>query len=310
MKLGSLILLALVASACSPTLALPVASPLNPEPVCSGPGLRTVVQARPDDRAHPVWAERAGASYAVEWPSGFAVRFLPRVQVLDRAGEVVIEEGQDLMVLGDAGYLIACPYDGVIRIMDFVSAQADPAGAGEARAIAFRKEFGLASDLATVRRVAGDPSNSLEFGVPLAPEEVAELLRRQEVASQREPLIAALAKDPRFGGLYVVQAEGGRIHIRVTRSDAALADLVESLLPPGGSYVFEPAEFTMAELTTVRLDIEADFNSLRAEFGVKHLGVDPVANRVEIGIHPYSEKVAADLVDRYGQQVRVVTSEP
>ena len=193
---------------------------------------------------------------------------------------------------------------------DFVSAQADPAGAGEARAIAFRKEFGLASDLATVRRVAGDPSNSLEFGVPLAPEEVAELLRRQEVASQREPLIAALAKDPRFGGLYVVQAEGGRIHIRVTRSDAALADLVESLLPPGGSYVFEPAEFTMAELTTVRLDIEADFNSLRAEFGVKHLGVDPVANRVEIGIHPYSEKVAADLVDRYGQQVRVVTSEP
>jgi hypothetical protein len=46
-------------------------------------------------------------------------------------------------------------------------------------AIRFRTEFGLRGDLAYVAQVARDPAATSDFGVPLLPAEVADLLRRQ-----------------------------------------------------------------------------------------------------------------------------------
>lgn len=298
-------------SACSPSLvALPVASRFDPEPVCGGPALQTIVRGRPNDSGHPIWAERNGQAYAIEWPPGFTARFAPQLEVLDRTGAVLVREGQDLLLVGDAGYEIACPVGSVIRIFEVAGSSEGAPKSDDDRAVSFRQEFGLASDLATVRRIATDPSSSLEYGVPLSPAEVAELVRREAITSQLEPLSAALEKDPRFGGMYVVQSEGGRIHIRATHPDPAFTALVEGLLPTGATFVVEPADYTYADLAALRLNMEADFNSLRTDFGAKHLGVDPKANRVEVGIYPYSDSVAAALVARYGLEVRVVASEP
>jgi hypothetical protein len=81
-------------------------------------------------------------------------------------------------------------------------------------------------------------------------------------------------------------------------------------MPEGATYVFDQGSYSYAELTALRLAIASDFSSLRRDFGVRALGLDPVANRVELAIHPYTDAIAAALVARYGPRVRVVATAP
>lgn len=80
-----------------------------------------------------------------------------------------------------------------------------------AEAIRFRLEFGLRADVGYVRSVAGDPTaSSADFGVPLLPDELRDLLRRvkesRDVAAKVREYGSALPEA--FGGEFIDSQRG------------------------------------------------------------------------------------------------------
>jgi hypothetical protein len=78
-------------------------------------------------------------------------------------------------------------------------------------AVRFRTEFGLRADLTYIADVARDPAATSQYGVPLLPDEVEDLLRRQTAADVAAPLLDAYGErhPSEFAGWFLDQAQGG-----------------------------------------------------------------------------------------------------
>lgn len=92
--------LALLAGSCGGGGASPIATevelpagPVEPGGLCLFYGIEGIVRGA-QDYPGVAWLEVPGRRFDILWPSGFRARFSPRLEILDRAGRVVVREGE------------------------------------------------------------------------------------------------------------------------------------------------------------------------------------------------------------------------
>lgn len=207
-----------------------------------------------------------------------------------------------LLVAVVAGLLSACTID--------ASATSEPApvietpSPNESDAVRFRKEVGLRSDVAWVRSVAANPAaSSVEFAIPMMPEEIAELNARGANADAVVGIVQAYAAEhaDEFGGLYLDQAQGGGAvtSLWTAHLDQHAAAIL-TLVRPGARIAFRPARFTEAELNALQGRISTDWEWMRVvDIAWVGSGVDVIGNRVEIYLSSTRPDAAAIVAAHY-----------
>src|SRR5438132_576211 len=120
----------------------------------------------------------------------------------------------------------------------------------ELEAIRFRTDFSLRSDLAYVRAVAIDPRASTQFGVPLLPEEIAELNARSANADAVRDVVTAEADahPEDYCGRYIDNANFGALTTTWRANLEAHAAAIRAKVGPAARLAFRPCRFTQAEL--------------------------------------------------------------
>ena len=103
------------------------------------------------------------------------------------------------------------------------------------RAIDFREQFGLPTDLAYVQSVAADSrSSASEWGVPLTLAERDDLARRVTVQDNLDGLLGVAATQPTlFGGLRIGQQAGGELEVSLTANSDENQRIFRALVPAG-----------------------------------------------------------------------------
>ncbi len=76
------------------------------------------------------------------------------------------------------------------------------------QAIAFRTQFGLDADPSFAQTVASNPEASSALGIPLLPEEIADLDARDAAVAAIGPLIGLLEADPTYAEFTSIRARG------------------------------------------------------------------------------------------------------
>lgn len=172
--------------------------------------------------------------------------------------------------------------------------------------VRFRSAMGLNSTEPHVRSVADryawDPAVDDNYGVPLLPDEAAEVARRVRIQEGLGPLRALLAVDEStYGGHYIDQQAGGTVVVQLVGSAGPSDDVLRDVLPEGAELRVESVRHSAAELRTLTDAVTADWEMLR------ELGVDVVStafsgrdNLVQIGVaEPTADEIAL-LESRYG----------
>jgi hypothetical protein len=180
----------------------------------------------------------------------------------------------------------------------------------ELEAIRFRTESGLRADLDYVRAVAADPSaSSRDFSVPLLPAEIAELNARAANADAISGAIQAYADlhPSDFGGMYVDQQNGGAV---TTLWTADLADHVAAIwrrVRPGSRIAFRLVTFNYRDLRALQDRIGSDWDWMRAfAIAPEGVGVDVIANHVEVDISSANANAAALIVAHYAAPAGII----
>lgn len=175
----------------------------------------------------------------------------------------------------------------------------------------FRAEFGLSADPAYVAEVRAAGWSDEDYGVPLTPDEVAEIDAR--VAA--EPQIAALQDQlrktvPAFGGLYIDQAGGGVVDVAFTDEPAQYAAVMAPYLK-GLEVRTRRVTYTEAELLRLNNRIAGERDIHRAMgIATNEVYPDIRANAVKVGIDPYGPAEADALMSRYGIAARIFAAGP
>jgi hypothetical protein len=173
------------------------------------------------------------------------------------------------------------------------------------QAIAFRTQFGLDADPSFAQTVASNPEASSALGIPLLPEEIADLDARDAAVAAIGPLIGLLEADPTYAGIYVDQSKGGRFVVSTTGSGKAAAAAIASALPKGATAQIVNVAHSMADLKAAMDRVTAEDAGLSHRAGLSAEWIDPKANRVHIGIDPFNEDVANGLALEFGNLVDV-----
>lgn len=120
------------------------------------------------------------------------------------------------------------------------------------------------------------------------------------------PLVEAARELPTFGGVWVDDFRR-EIHIALTCDvDGAIAQ-IGHLVARNQELHLHLVRYTYAELERASDRIFADHDLLRAEgLFISYGGIDERGNRVEIGIDPLDDAIAADLRLRYGEALQFV----
>lgn len=173
-----------------------------------------------------------------------------------------------------------------------------------ADAIRFRSEFGLRSDVEFVRAVAADPrASDLEHGVPLLPEEIADLNQR---ASSADAVVAVIEKEAarhrdEYGGLYIDQERGGVVVSLWTKNLAEHAAKIQLSLNPRFRAEFRPARFTEAELNDLQERIGTEWEWMLAiPAKMTSSAVNIISNRIDLYISSAIPGASAAVLDHYG----------
>lgn len=155
------------------------------------------------------------------------------------------------------------------------SAPADPSEDETGAAAAFRGRFGLRSDDEWVRAVAGDPtarSAIHEFGIPLTPAEVADLVSRRW-----DPDLLANVKS--YGSAFPESYAGAYVNLEASGVIVSITDDVERHrralrnLLPGSEIDVRRAEWSLQDLDRFAREVEAErewFDAIGETFDVGH----------------------------------------
>lgn len=187
--------------------------------------------------------------------------------------------------------------------------------ASDDEAVRFRINFGLDAAASHVAMVAKQYVYNRDiddrYGVPLLPDEAAELDRRIEIQESLGPLRELLAMDDSaYGGHYIDQPGGGAVVVQLTGNAGPDRAALEAKLPPGASLRIERVQHSAAQLRDLVNEITNDLAALRA------LGVDVASvshrhrdNRVLIGITNFNDATQRMLEERYGPELIEVAFE-
>ena len=211
--------------------------------------------------------------------------------------------------LGDALTLIAAPSASVCdRIL-----RTDRPAARRIR-VAHAND-GLAADDARLTAAASDPTADMtQLGIPLLSDDVA-VLQTAGIAIDGRTAITLWASTGRqdlFGGAWIDPPEDQfSLVVSVVDGDRAAHELARCLERPGvrTRYVF--AERSQADLHAIQAAIEADRETLPLE-GIRLIGTAqlPNENVVEVGLQGLTDEIVAELIERYGEGIRVVEDRP
>ena len=171
-------------------------------------------------------------------------------------------------------------------------------------AIRFRSEFGLRADPEYVRAVARDHSGSQEWGVPLTPNELADMNRRVEIANSMDALNTFAATIPGIAGVYFDQQAGGEIVVAIAGDPTPYESEVAARIPGGATFRMRPVVHSRAQLDTLQDAIFGDRAALSAAgVDINAIIVDEAANAVEVGVTTASPFAVSLLEQRYGAGV-------
>jgi hypothetical protein len=154
---------------------------------------------------------------------------------------------------------------------------------GVARAVAFRKSFGLRSEESWVRFVAGDPegvANVPKFSIPMTDAEAADFRTR---LATRETVLADLeafraAHVDAWGGYYL---DGDAVVVLLLDATGSVEQELRKSVPP--PLIVKSARWSLEELNDLATKI-ADDQWLHANYHLLSAGADPEHNTVAIEV--------------------------
>jgi hypothetical protein len=173
-----------------------------------------------------------------------------------------------------------------------------------AEAIRFRSSVGLRADEAYVRQLAVDPTASTAvtlYGVPLTPDEIAELDKRARNSDLVAETLKTYGRDhpDQWAGTFVDQRGGGMVVIQFTGDLNEHRAALSKLVNPAASWEVRDARWSLADLASKRDLIEADrgwFETIDASY-VRSVAL-PIDNVVELRISS-ANPAAPDLVTEH-----------
>lgn len=174
---------------------------------------------------------------------------------------------------------------------------------------------GLASDDARLAAAAADPAADLtQLGIPLLPDDIAALHTAGQAIDGRTPIISwvSTGRQDLFGGAWIDPPENqSSVVVSVVDGDPVAHELARCLERPDiqTRYVF--AERSQADLHAIQASIEADRDTLPDE-GIRLISTAqlPNENLVEVGVQGLTKEIAAELIERYGEGIRIVEDRP
>lgn len=181
-----------------------------------------------------------------------------------------------------------------------------------AEAARFRTDFGFDAGRAHIDTTSVSPESNLTYGIPLTPEEAAEMDRRVAIEQKLAPLGAFLAGIPEFGGAYIDHHAGHVLVLGFVGDAAPHAAAVQSLLPAGAQFRMRNVEVSERELRRIQRTIDSDRAWLLQTLGVEvfEVPVDYETNSVGVGVTKLSPEIDEALLERYGSAVRAYISQP
>lgn len=175
-----------------------------------------------------------------------------------------------------------------------------------AQADLFRSSMGLDAG-ETVARQSFDQRakySDLRYGVPLTPNEAAEIDRRLIERPQVQEAIDYAISEDTSAGMYFDQLDGGKPIFLFTENVGQQADAIQRHLPNGVDFDVRKVDYPTSRLRQVQEEIVADFRKLQAQgLPIAQVGVVAEGNHVLVGLEYPSPGTQATLRDRYGPMV-------
>jgi hypothetical protein len=181
------------------------------------------------------------------------------------------------------------------------------ASAAIEQARTFREKFGLRADEAWIVTVAKDPSSQAgieQFGVPLLPTELSEMIARTKAATDAGPIIldyAGTVPDDWYGS-YIDQQRGGVIVAQFFRNTDRHRAALALLLPPSARWEVRQVDQRTLDMIAFVARVKAD----RAWFGTIDAELLDVATNplyggiVELTYIAARRDLDAAILDHYG----------
>ena len=176
--------------------------------------------------------------------------------------------------------------------------------------VAFRRDFGLATDAEFVKTLMANPA-AYEggLGVALSPDELRDIQQRVVVQSDIERARAFAEAQASFAGIWIDQKRGGVLMVAFAGEAAKHRPGVESRAPAGATVEVIDVEHSWAELSeTLELVTRERMALKRDGIWIRELGIDPEPNRVELKLEEFTEAAAQQLHARYGDVIVVEQS--
>jgi hypothetical protein len=188
---------------------------------------------------------------------------------------------------------------------------ADLTEAEIAKAVWFRETFGLRADIDWIRQVAADPRAKGTLGVPLTPDELAEIQSRQAALDSILPRVIAYGQQHPdvWAGVEIDQDRGGVLVIRVSGDAAAHQATLRNLLGPRPVFEVLDVDWSEAQLRSFIEKIKAEDlpNAANAlESTPPWMRAIP-ATRIVVGFHVDLNKVVMEVSSPRPDAVRLVT---
>jgi hypothetical protein len=185
--------------------------------------------------------------------------------------------------------------------MEIPAALADEA---LAEAVATRERYGLRADEAWIRIVAADPASDIgmdEYGIPLTPEEFADLMSRRWDPDLHARVSAyCQSVDEDCAGAYINQKASGVIVELSDNVEQHVEALTRLVVNPRLLEVHE-VEWSLADLARFTKQVESDIAWLE-KLGVEVMGVDRSIIDNFIQVRYFTPAARADAIGRAIEQ--------
>ena len=167
----------------------------------------------------------------------------------------------------------------------------------------FRQDFGLDATKAVILESLRDREAypNRDWGVPLSPEEGADMDRRVEERGAIVPAIELARTSDDFVDMFIDQERGGVFVFQYTRDLEAHAAALAEVIPEGIRFELIPVEFTAKQLRMKQEHITADMIEsdwlLDGEIEIVEVGDGVLENRVMVGLlHAEDEEQARSIL--------------
>lgn len=185
------------------------------------------------------------------------------------------------------------------------SAAGDVRTTANVDALRFRVAYGFRTDSAYLAQVAADPVSSWDYGIALAPDEMASMARRMDTQLKVGEFVTQLETNPNYAGLVIDQKRDGVLVIYWVGSDQ-LPQRALATLPSTAAYEVRSVGRSEAELRSLQAKVDHDTPDLRsAGIYVVLTAVDTLTNRLRIGVVGLTTASKLSLEATYGSAVEV-----